>query len=350
MINTDSGTKHCHNHAEKKIDYFFWLILAITTSFYLSNIYFDVASSWINVVSKSTYEFINTIWWGILLGVLMVGVLSKIPREFIISILGKGDSFGGIIRATLAGLLLDLCSHGILMVGIQLYKRGASIGQVMAFLISSPWNSFSLTLILIALVGIKWTVAFIVLSMTIAIISGLIFNYLVRKKKLPANPYETNLPEDFKFFSEAKKQFKSANFNHKFFLNVIIDGIKDSKMVIRWILLGVILAGILRASISMESFQTYFGVSLAGLGLTIIVATILEVCSEGSAPIAADLLTRAKAPGNSFAFLMTGVATDYTEIMSIKDATKSWKISLFLPLITVPQVVLVSYLINVGSM
>ena len=32
----------------------------------------------------------------------------------------------------------------------QRYERGATIGQVMAFLIASPWNSFSLTLILIA--------------------------------------------------------------------------------------------------------------------------------------------------------------------------------------------------------
>ena len=57
-------------------------------------------------------------------------------------------------------------------------------------------------------------------------------------------------------------------------------------------------------------------------------------------------ITRAGAPGNSFAFLMTGVATDYTEIMVIKDTTKSWKLALFLPLITVPQVLLIAWLIN----
>lgn len=43
---------------------------------------------------------------------------------------------------------------------------------------------------------------------------------------------------------------------------------------------------------------------------------------------------------------MTGVATDYTEIMVIKDATKSWKIALFLPLVTVPQVIVLGYIIN----
>jgi len=85
----------------------------------------------------------------------------------------------GILRATAAGVLLDLCSHGILMVGAKLYERGAGIGQIMAFLIASPWNSFSLTLILISLIGIPWTFGFIALSMIIAIVVGLIFNRLV---------------------------------------------------------------------------------------------------------------------------------------------------------------------------
>ena len=117
-------------------------------------------------------------------------------------------------------------------------------------------------------------------------------------------------------------------------------------MVLRWILFGVVLAGLVKASIDTDSFATYFGATFGGLALTIVVATIMEVCSEGSTPIAADLLTRANAPGNGFAFLMTGVATDYTEIMILKETTKTWKFSIFLPLITLPQVFLISWIMN----
>ena len=56
--------------------------------------------------------------------------------------------------------------------------------------------------------------------------------------------------------------------------------------------------------------------------------------------IAADLLTRT--PGNGFALLMTGVSTDYTEIMALREATKSWRIALFPPLLTVPRVILIT--------
>ena len=89
-------------------------------------------------------------------------------------------------------------------------------------------------------------------------------------------------------------------------------------MVLRWIFFGIFLAGLVRAFFSPETFGTWFGPTLGGLGLTVLVATTMEVCSEGSTPIAADLLTRASAQGNGFAFLMTEVSTDYTEIMVLK--------------------------------
>jgi hypothetical protein len=43
---------------------------------------------------------------------------------------------------------------------------------------------------------------------------------------------------------------------------------------------------------------------------------------------------------------MAGVATDYTEIMVLKDTMRSWKIALFLPLLTLPQVVVVALVLN----
>ena len=124
------------------------------------------------------------------------------------------------------------------------------------------------------------------------------------------------------------------------------EGLSESTMILKWIFVGVVLTGLIRAFIPVEIFQNYFGPSLLGLGVTLVAATVIEICSEGSVPIAADILSRAAAPGNSFTFLMAGVATDYTEIMAVKETTKSWKIALFLPLITVPQVVILGYILN----
>lgn len=294
-------------------------------------------------------DLLSRMWWGLLLGFFFVGLIGNVPREFLLSLLGKGGTVSGIARATAGGLLLDLCSHGILMVGMQLYRRGASLGQVMAFLIASPWNSLSLTFILWALIGLKWTLVFILLSALIAIVSGVFFEYLVRNKILPSNPNTVQLPDGFRFFSEAKRQFGTFRPGNGFFRQFVREGWSGSKMVLKWILFGVILASALRTFLPEEMYHSVFGPTLAGLGLTLIFATILEVCSEGSTPIAADILTRAAAPGNAFAFLMAGVATDYTEIMAIKETTGRWKIAFFLPLVTLPQIVVLAYIMNLAG-
>jgi len=182
--------------------------------------------------------------------------------------------------------------------------------------------------------------------MLIAVISGLLFDYLVGRKILPANQASRDLPSDFRFWPAVRNELGNASYKPGSLLRLLITGIKDSRMVMRWIFFGVILAALIRAVMPLDLFETYFGPTLVGLTLTVVVATIMEVCSEGSTPIAADLLTRANAPGNSFAFLMTGVSTDYTEVMVLKETTSSWRIALFLPLVTVPQVLTIAYLMN----
>jgi uncharacterized membrane protein YraQ (UPF0718 family) len=337
------------NTNTSKKDLFFLTLLCIGVILYsvqLLNISFLESFFSFQVLSHSFFELINKMLFGIILGILFVGVLSKIPREYIASVLGKPGKINSIFRATFAGLFLDLCSHGILMVGMQLYKKGASLGQVMAFLIASPWNSISLTLILFTLIGFKWTLLFIVLSALIAVASGIIFDFLVKSGSLQDNPHQLEIPDDFNLWKNIKNDLSSFKFNFSNIFEIIVTGIKDSKMILKWLLFGTILSSLINAFVDQSILISYFGASLFGLGATLFVTTILEVCSEGATPIAADLFTKASAPGNSFTFLMAGVSTDYTEILSLKETTKSWKIALFLPLVTVPQILILGYILN----
>ncbi len=341
-----ANAQACCPDSASRIDWFLWLCLLASTAFYLLG-HTDLAhDSSLGIISHSVKELVNIMWWSVLLAIFFVGILSRIPQEFIVSILGKGGTKRGLWRATLAGVLLDLCSHGVLMVGMELRRKGASLGQVMAFLIASPWNSISLTLIMIALIGLPWTLLFIALSMLLALTSGWLFDRLEQNGTLPANPAAPSLPENFRFWPNARTALSQVTWNRELAKNIAVSGLSGSKMVIRWLLFGVLLASAIRAFVSLEDYQQLFGPSLLGLLATLVAATIIEVCSEGSTPIAADLMTRANAPGNSFAFLMTGVATDYTEVMVIKDTMKSWKTALFLPLLTVPQVIIVALILN----
>ena len=336
-------------HIKKKKDFFYILLIFMGLFLYAShliNLNFFNNSTELFHISQSFFEIINTMSWGIFLGIVLVGILNKIPREYIHSLLGSPHEKNSILKAALAGVFLDLCSHGILLVGMELYKKGVSLAQVMAFLIASPWNSLSLTIILISLIGLKWTFLFILSSIVIAIISGYFFLFLEKKKILPSNPNQISIAEDFPFLKNLKKDILGKKWSLQDIPPLFINGLTNSKMIIKWLLFGAILTSLLRVFLTTELFTQYLGPSLVGLMTTLFFATVIEVCSEGTTPLAADILTRASAPGNSFTFLMAGVSTDYTEIISLKATTGSWKISLFLPLTTIPQILIMGYVFN----
>ena len=298
-------------------------------------------------------EFSHGVWmllrqmaWGVALGILAVGILSRVPREVIAGILGRGGTFAGIARATAAGLLLDLCNHGILLVAAQLYKKGASIGQVVAFLVASPWNSFSVTFVLIALIGLPWTLAIVALSLVVALITGRVFDFLVSRGTLPRNPNSAENAAPLSGGQVLSYLKNHVSFSPAKIPGIVFDGLRGSRMIVRWLLFGAVLAALVQAFVPEEIFREWFGPTVAGLFLTLLAATVIEVCSEGSVPLAAQLFTRAGAPGNGFVFLMAGASTDLTEILVLREATRSWKIPLALPLVTVPQIVLLGWLLN----
>lgn len=337
----------CCAPSKSKIDWLLYGSGAFVMVFYALHLFAgEQLSGALGSMAHTAHQMANAMWWGVLTGAVAVGVLGRIPREFVMSVLGKGGTAKGVVRATMAGVLLDLCNHGILMVAMRLYERGASIGQVMAFMIASPWNSFTLTLILIGLIGLKWTLLFIACSMVIAWVSGILFDQLVARGSLPSNPHSATVGEPVPILPTLISELKGANYSPANLLQIVFDGLKESRMVLRWVFFGVVVVALVRAFVDLEDFQLWFGATLLGLFTTLLVTTVLEVCSEGSSPIAADLVTRANAPGNGFTFLMAGAATDYTEIMATKETTKSWKIALFLPLITVPQVLLIGWVMN----
>lgn len=339
----ESGGACCGS--KRRIDWLLWSSLLVIVFAYA--VYFfgaEEALPWkaASEFTHGVHELMTKMWWGLLAGIVAVGVMHQVPREAVMKVMGRSGSISGIFRAVLGGVALDLCNHGILMVGMKLYERGATLGQVFAFLVASPWNSFSLTLILVALIGLPMTLAFIALSMLIAVVTGLLVEKVFSP---PHRAIETS--DQVLTWSEVWTRTK-ASFPKKSKLIpvLLVDGLKESRMVLRWVLFGVVLAAGIRAFFDPTTFQEWFGPSVAGLFLTLLGATVIEVCSEGSTPIGADLVTRAGAPGNGFVFLMAGASTDYTEIMALKETTGRWSKALLLPAVTVPQILIIGYLLN----
>ncbi len=339
----------CGGASKRRPDFLLWGSLAIFLVGIGLHLFFSEVPHWVHLFGHTCHELLAKTWWGLLAGIVAVAIIGRVPKELVAAALGRGGSMSGLARAVGAGVLLDLCNHGILMVGMSLYKRGASLGQTLAFLIASPWNSLSLTLILAALIGWKWVLIFIVLSMVVALITGWLADRLVGAGKLPPNPNSIDLPKNYRAWPAVREVGHSLRPSWENYRRLLREGLAGSRMVLRWVLFGFVLTAAIRALVPLEIFQHYFGPGLMGLLLTLGATTVIEVCSEGSSPIAADLLTRAHAPGNAFVFLMAGAATDYTEIASLRETTGSWKATLAMPLLTVPQILLIGWLIQSGG-
>jgi uncharacterized membrane protein YraQ (UPF0718 family) len=349
----DSGS-HSHSH-KKKADKILWMSLLIVAISYFAHASDLVLDETFSTFAGSVHTLINEMAIGLIIGMLFAGVMDYIPKEFFAKILGQDKGYWGVLRASIAGIVLDMCNHGILMVAAKLYNKGVKASQVVAFLVASPWNSLSVTIILWSLIGLKLTLLFTFLSLVIAFITGVIFEMLLNNGTIPPNPNSIEIEKDISLKNILKNGIEEAKKDNDYCsICMIIDFISrtlsSSKMIIKWILFGTVLASLITAIVPTDIFKDYFGPSIIGLGLTLVAATIIEVCSEGSVPIAAQLVNMAGAAGNAFVFLMAGAATDYTEIMILRETTKSWKIPLLLPLIATPQVLLLGYLINVLSM
>lgn len=297
---------------------------------------------------KSLLMYFGRIWWAILLGLVLGGVIDYfIPREYVSHFLARPEK-KTIFYSVILGFFMSACSHGILALSIELHKKGASNPAVIAFLLASPWANLPLTIILIGLFGLK-ALYIIICALIIAIITGFIYQFLQSRGLIESNKNVKETEREFSILKDLKGRVKS----HRFTPARIVQDIKGifsgsislANMVLWWILIGMGLASLAAAYIPQNIFQDYMGPTILGLLATLIVATILEVCSEGTAPLAFEIYRQTAALGNAFVFLMAGVVTDYTEIGLLWHNVGK-RVALFLPIITVPQVVALGILAN----
>ncbi|MBN1871014.1 MAG: permease [Candidatus Omnitrophica bacterium] len=292
--------------------------------------------------------YFKKIWWAVVLGLFIGGVIDYyIPREYISHLLARKDR-KSIIYSVILGFLMSACSHGILALAIQLHKKGASNASVVAFLLASPWANMTLTIMLIGFFGLRG-LFIIVSAVIIAIVTGFIYQLLQEKNLIEENANVVATDQSFSVMRDVKTRLRSYKFSFQSLLEGV-RGVRDgafalADMVLWWILIGMALASLAAAYIPRELFVNYMGPTFLGLAVTLALATVIEVCSEGSAPLAFEIFRQTGALGNSFVFLMAGVVTDYTEI-GLLWHNVGRRVAIWLPIITVPQVILLGMIAN----
>jgi uncharacterized membrane protein YraQ (UPF0718 family) len=292
--------------------------------------------------------YLEKIWWAVILGLFLGGVIDYyVPREYISKILSQKRP-STIFNAVFLGFLMSACSHGILAISMQIHKKGASNPAVVSFLLASPWANLTITIMLVGFFGLKGFFI-IVAAIIVAINTGFIFMFLEKKGLIEKNNNIVEVPEEFSVLGDIRARFK----NYKFSLANMASDFKGvlsgtqalSLMVLWWIILGMLIASFAGAYIPVHFFHKFMGPSLVGLLVTLVLATVIEVCSEGSSPLAFEIYRQTQALGNSFVFLMAGVATDYTEI-GLLWANVGKRTAIWMPVVAVPQILIIGYIFN----
>jgi len=299
-------------------------------------------------LSAALFAYAQKIALAIFIGLLFGGVIDwLVPGEYVSKLLAQKKK-RTIIYSVLTGFLMSACSHGILALSIQLYKKGASPPSVVAFLLASPWANLPLTILMFGFFGWK---AFIIVgsAIVIAIVSGYIFMFLESRSLVEHNPNTVAVSEEFSIIKDAKERLGKTKISLagtlKGIRSVFDGAVSLGNMVLWWIMLGILLASIAGAYLPQGFMQKYMGPTLLGLLVTLLVATIMEICSEGTAPMAFEIFRQTGALGNSFVFLMAGVVTDYTEI-GLLWTNIGKKTAIWLPVVAVPQVIILGVLFN----
>lgn len=284
----------------------------------------------------------------ILLGILLGGMIQHwMPNAYITRLL-SGSGPAVILKATFLGFLASACSHGCLAIAIAIYRKGAPVPAVIAFLLASPWANLALTVLLLSLFGVGG-IAIVVSAFVIALLTGLAFLYLSRRGWIEKNPEQTQIEPGFSIRKDIARRWKAFEFTRPEISQEIKEVGKSSislgRMLLGWVQLGLVSVVLINLFVSDQWMAHWFGASWTGLFATLGAATIIEVCSEGTAPIAFELYQTTGALGNAFVFLMAGVVTDITEIGALAGNIGK-KTPIWMLLIAIPLVIVTGKLMN----
>lgn len=292
-------------------------------------------------------EYVRMMAWPVVLGLLLGGLMDRfVPQEYISKYLSRPGK-RTVFYAVGFGFLMSACSHGILALSMELHRKGASGPAVISFLLASPWANLPITVLLVGLFGWRGLVI-IASALVVATVTGLIFQQLHDKGLIERSRHLKDVDQNFSIRRDVARRFQNYRFSFSGLAGdlraVAKGGFALADMIIGWILIGILLASLASAVVPHHVFG-WFGPTASGLLLTLVLAAILEVCSEGTAPLAFEIYKQTGAFGNVFCFLMGGVVTDYTEV-GLVWGNLGRRTALWMLAITLPQVFLLAYLFN----
>jgi len=251
----------------------------------------------------------------VLFGFFVAGfVKAFLPDEIVARHLGR-NSVGSVIKASLLGIPLPLCSCGVIPAAIELRRQGAGKGASAAFLISTPESGVDSIAITWALLDPIMTMVRPVAAFVTATVAGLLIN---------------RLPEEAPTWNNEKAGCgcqsgcgREAIINSgRSFWRRVKDGLAYAfgdllGDIGRWLLLGIAVAGTISWALPDDFLAVHLGSEGLSLAAMLVAGVPLYICATASTPIAAALVLKGLSPGAALVFLLAGPATNAATVTVI---------------------------------
>jgi uncharacterized protein len=250
----------------------------------------------------------------LLFGFAIAGVLSiLLPASWIEKHLGS-SSFGSIIKASLIGIPMPLCSCSVIPVAASLRRHGASKAATTSFLISTPQTGVDSIAVTYALLGPIFTI-FRPLAALVMGVAGGVATYLFGKK-VPIFYDKDSSKKKCCHFEEDHDTAKRNIFYH--IKHIFYHGfIALPRDIGSPLLLGIVIASFLTSAFSPDSLEAYLGEGLLSIAILMLIGTPLYVCATASVSLALGFMHLGASPGAALAFLIAGPATNFAAFVTL---------------------------------
>ncbi len=258
------------------------------------------------------YEFRIAFWATLtqmspylLFGFLVAGVLSVfISPEFVERHLG-GHGIWPLLKASLFGIPLPLCSCGVIPVTMSLRKHGASKGAAISFLLSTPQTGVDSIFVTYGLLGPVYAI----FRPVAALVTGLVGGMLVRVVDPGKGLQQTEQCNDA-CCADKNKTPKIVRVLRYGFVTLPRDIGKS-------MLVGLLIAAVIAAVIPEDFFAPVLGGGILAMIVMMLLGIPVYVCATASVPVAVALISKGVSPGAALVFLMTGPATNAAAFTTI---------------------------------
>ena len=244
---------------------------------------------------------------------------------------GKHRVFGYVAAATF-GAVTPFCSCSSIPLFLGFTQARIPIGITMAFLITSPIINEVAIVLLGSLLGVKFTVCYVVVGILAGVVGGAFIDLIKAEKHL--TPLAESAHGQTAAVGQSAERVKMTMRDRHEFAR---DELKTIfARVWKWVLIGVGLGAALHGLVPESFVLKHLG---AGQWWTVPAATLLGIPlysnASGVIPVAESLLQKGLPVGTTLAFMMSTVAASFPEFMMLKQVMKPKLLLIFFLLLLI---------------